>query len=151
MLHLHLPTPKQQPLRHALDVLAGLTCELPAIGGNCIEVPAGGYHLPTPIPKQVSLGKRGAVDDFNGVRQRFPQRPLPGDAPPSACSPELSGVTHLPQLPGMLSNTMPHARVGSVAWNAVQGQGGQHAILARCVGYASKANAKPVHSLSELA
>ena len=45
-LHLHLPTPKQQPLQHALDVLAGLTCELPAIGGNCIEVPAGGYHLP---------------------------------------------------------------------------------------------------------
>ena len=95
MLHLHLPTPKQQPLRHALDALAGLTCELPAIGGNCIEVPAGGYHLPTPIPKQVSPGKRRAVDDFNGVPEL------------SACLPELPGVTNLPQLSGMLSKTMP--------------------------------------------
>ena len=92
MLHLHLPTPKQQPLRDALGDLAGLTRELPAVGGD-----VGSYHLPTPTPKQVSPGKRRAVDDFNGLTRELPA--IGGDV----------GGYHLPlpRLSGMPSKTRP--------------------------------------------
>ena len=106
MLHLHIPTPKQQPLQHALGVLAGLTRELPAIGG-------GREHLPTPTPKQVSPGKRRAVD--NGLSRELPTigGGLGGGCHVPLPSPSFSGLLSKPlpeleALPGTLSAATTH-------------------------------------------